>query len=287
MNIEDFTKHRVDEEGTYRAFPVEWALKEYDSRSVSLNIKLAISRRWHGQELGWSEEWPIGHYVEHQAWVLVVPKDKDKKPIPGAAPVLREKTITSLNECGLWDGDFDKVDGPPPKVFVLADVSMQTYQGEPRFKADWVNPDAEVPKLRGAYAPTDRGLLDRLKATHQAKARALTAGSGGASMGVAPTPPAPPGVPSTPVVPQLPADPAMNAAWTTNPDPSVAAPAAPAPPAAPTTASPGQPPAWGGQPPATPAPAPGAPAAPGDLSPPPPPAVSPGPPAVDGEEVPF
>ncbi len=284
MNLEDLTQQQIEEEGVFRVFPIDWTLQEIDSGAVCLAVKLAIARKCQGKETGWSEEYPPGWYTEHRAWIITVPKGKDKQPIPGAEPALSEKTVKRLNECGLWNGDFDAVDGPPPRVFMLADVSSEEYEGRQRFRAAWVNPNADEPKPRGKFAPVDRGLLDQLRAKHQAKARALTAAAPGAAPAAAASPP--PGIPAgataAPISAMTAAVPAEAAAAPVAAAPATApAAAAPAPPApaAPTGAAPAAPgapavapagaaPAWGA-PAATEEPAPSGPAEPLDLEPPP------------------
>ena len=163
--VEDFTKHRISEEGTYRAFPVAWTIEKADSGAVAIAFKLGIWARWHGKEHGWSEQYATGWFVENRTWV--VKKDG----------TLNEGAIKNLQACGLWDGDWDKLEGAVPSIFVLVDVEKEEYEGREQFRGNWINADAAEPKPRGQFAPVDKGLLQQLRAKHQSKTRAIAGGS--------------------------------------------------------------------------------------------------------------
>lgn len=242
MNVEDYTQAQVEEEGTFRMFPISWTLEESEKTgSVALAIRMGVQQKWHGREAGWSEQYAPGWYSEHRAWILVRPKDAQGNTIANADPILSEKTVKRLAECGLWDGDFDKIQLPPPAVFVLCDIELEQQEGyKPRHRINWVNPNADEPKPRGAFAPVDRGLLDKLRAKHQAKARAITAAPPSSAPAAPPPPPSP--VPAAPVAAPAPAAPRPVAPAAPRPPAPQAAPAA-AP--APQPAVSAQPPAWG------------------------------------------
>lgn len=274
MSIEDYTIQLIEEQGTYRAFPLQWTLEQADSGAIALAIRFGIYSKWQGKEHGWGMDYPAGWYTDHRAWIVKKPTEEQSKR--GLGGSLNDKAIENLSKCGLWDGDFEKLDQPPPRVFVHVEVEPEEYQGTTRWRANWVNPDGPEPKPRGQFAPVDRSLLDKLRAQHQAKTRAL-AGGGGAS-GTAPaTPPPPPPQFGTGAAPSVqpagtgaPAALPASSTDTAQPAPANQAPtqppsAAPAPQAPP----PAQPPAWGAGPST---PVPGAPPAQ-----PPPPAATPAP----------
>jgi hypothetical protein len=199
MNIEDLTQSVIDEEGTFRAIPIDWTLEESDtvdeetgkkSQSVALAIKLSIVSKWHPDADGgaWSQDYPPGWYVEHRGWV--VKKDG----------TLNEKALASLSECGLFDGEFEKVlEGPPPQVTVLAEVSKENYKGQDRMRANWVNPNADRPQPRGQFRPANPDLVNSLRARFGSQAKAIAGGKPGGK------PPAPPkaaaGKPAAPKAP--------------------------------------------------------------------------------------
>lgn len=243
FNPDDYAQSVVKEEGTYRVFPIAWTVREStkdDSKSVGIIYRLGIRQRWHG-EAGWSPEWPVGYYVEHQAWI--VKRDGE----------VNKPAVETLGKLGLWNGDFDAFAGPCPMGFFLhADVVAETGgagQSAPQIRARWLNPDAEVPAQRGSFTPVDEKVLASLRARFQGKTRAMATGV--ASTGA-------PSAPSTPPPPVV-----HHAA----PQASQAAPQAPA---AQTSPLPSQPPA--GAPTGAPkqpqgSPIPGAPGAPGAQAP--------------------
>lgn len=267
LTVEDFCKHRLTEEGTYRAFPVARTVETKDTGAIAIAWKFAIAARWHGKEQGWSEPFPIGFFCEGRTWIVKKDKVDDKgKKIAEGGP--SESAIKALQACGLWDGDWDKLDDsyPVPQVYVLIDVEKEDYDGREFFRANWINPDAAEPKPRGQFAPVDKGLLANLRSRYQAKTRAIAGGGGPQGQ-----PPAPPGFGAAPVVPGTPPAPAAPAAAAPAP---AHAPSPFAPPGAQPIAPP-QPPPWGGTPPMSqPTPPPGQPGMP--------PAV-----AVDPEKPPF
>lgn len=254
MNLEDYTQHHLEEEGDFRAFPVAWTVVEKDSGAVGIKFQFAVHQKWHGKEQGWSQEWPPGYYSYNDTWII---GRKDKGGDTNQA------AIENLGKCGLWDGDWDKLLGPVPSVFVLISVGSEEYQGKTRYRTDWINPNADEPKPRGGFAPADPNVLAQLRARFQSKTRAI---AGGAPAGKAPAPPATPAPAATPAPVAAPAPtpmtaPAPVAATPMTPSVVPTAPAAP-PAAAPVVpAAPAAPVATPAAPPAAPQ-APGAPQAP-------------------------
>lgn len=220
MNVEDYTQHQLNGdneqtgEGTYRGFPVSWTVEQSTaegSQSVAIAFRFGIAQRWLGKEQGWSPEWPAGYFTEHRAWIV----KKDGTP--------NERAIQGLAECGLWDGDFDKLSAPmPPSVMVLLSVEAETYEGKARFRANWVNPNADEPTPRGGFKPADASLLQSLRQRFEGPMKAIAGGQ-------PKTPPAtPPGTTPAPQVgqPQPPPPAVLPPAV---PPPAVATPAVSAP----------------------------------------------------------
>jgi len=173
LTIEDYLQSQLDREGTYRGFPLTWTVEEAASGAVAIAFQFGIMVEWGGREAGWGEAWPAGYFTTHRAWV--VKKDG----------TLNTAAIDALGKAGLWDGDWDKISGPVPKVVVLLDVKAEhSEQYGTRYRADWVNPNADEPAARGGFKPADTGLLSKLSARFQGQTRALAAGApapGGAS----------------------------------------------------------------------------------------------------------
>jgi hypothetical protein len=140
---------------------------------VAIAIRFGIVHRWHPNEKQWSQDYPPGFYTEARVWV--VKKDGS----------LNDASVANLQACKLWDGDWDKLAGPPPSVFVHLDVDQETYEGKVRWRANWVNPDADEPRA-GGFSPVDQSLLASLKQRFQGGTRAI---AGGARGGQAPAPP--------------------------------------------------------------------------------------------------
>lgn len=220
----------LDQEGIYRAFPLTWTAqpsKQKDSKSVSIVIQFGIRQKWHPPqpneegEGNWSQPWPEGYYTYGRSAVI----GRDGTPNAGA--------VEALSKAGLWDGDFDKLSGPPPSIFVHLDVKESEFNGKKQIGADWINPDAEKPRERGGLAPASSELLDSLRTRFGSATKAIAGGKPGGAPG------APPGGLSTPVSP------------TPAPAPAGVVPAQPTPAAQPATT-----PAAAPQPQPTPAPQP-------------------------------
>lgn len=198
MNIEDLSQSHVNEEGTYRCFPISWTVEQYDSGSVCIAIRFAVHQKWWKTEEVWSEEWPQGWFVDARAWVIKKrPKDAPKTQ----QGELNDSAIANLAKCGLWNGDWDALAGPPPSVFVHIDAGPEKNPetNEVKIRGQWINPDAEKPVARGGFAPADASLLQSLRSRFQSGTRAI---AGGKPSGTPPPPPpaATPAVQHTPPV---------------------------------------------------------------------------------------
>lgn len=181
-------------EGCYRAIPVAWTLESSpkdDSRSVAIAFKFGIASRWDPVAKGWSEAWPAGYFVENRTWI--VKKNGD----------VNEGAIANLAKCGLWNGDAELIQqGPPPQnVFVLLTVEADVYEGKTKYRANWINANADEPPTRGGFKPADPNLVQLLGKVHGTKMRAI---AGGTPTGAAPAPPTPAvaAVPQPAVAPQ-------------------------------------------------------------------------------------
>lgn len=260
--LDDYLKHRWDQEGQYRAFPIRWRLEEKQSGAAAIVFEFALKQQWHGDEVGWSQEWGPGYYSEGRAWI--VKKD-------GA---MNEGAIENLAKCGLWNGDFDALEGRPPQVMVIVDVRAEAYEGKTYYRVAWINPNADVPEAPpGGWQPTNPDTLATLRKRFQTQTRAIAGGKAGGQGGnqAGMRPPAP-GVPS----PGVPA-PQPTPAPVPTPVPSPVQHGQPGSIPSTPPSPPQVPPNTPQQVPQPPAP-PGAPqGSPGALTPPPPPGPGPGP----------
>lgn len=196
--------------GDYRGRPLDWTIKNYDSGAGALVIRFKVTNEWfpgkNDEPGAWSGEWPQGYYVESKSWII------------GKDGNLKDGAIANLAKCGLWNGDFDAVAGPPPAVFCLLSVEGEDYNGKTYFRASWVNPDAPEPSKRsGGFAPIEKDALAAMRAKFGGKAKAIA----GSATGAPSTPAAP--AAATPAAPGVPAAPGGAAGPT--PAPITATPA--------------------------------------------------------------
>tara|TARA_R110000822_G_scaffold120633_3_gene254139 strand:- start:3566 stop:4315 length:750 start_codon:yes stop_codon:yes gene_type:complete len=226
MNPEEYTQFHLEDEGDYRAFPVAWTVEEKESGAVAIAFEFAIRCKWHGKEQGWSQDWAPGYHTTNRTWI--VKKDGS----------INQAAVDNLAKCKLWNGDWDALAGPPPNVFVLIDVAGETYEGKLRYRANWINPNADEPKARGgSFAPVDTNVLATLRARFQSKTRAIAGGSAPgaapapptATPAAAPTPAAPPAAPTAPAAPAAPGGPPAAPGAPPTPTPAVGGPPAAAP----------------------------------------------------------
>lgn len=195
----------VTNEAKFRATPIAWTVKEFDSGSVSVVFIFAIQQQWHEKEEAWSTPWPAGYISQGQSWIV-------KSRVEGQAKsAMNEQAIANLSECGLWNGDFEAFTGAPPQVTVIIDVQEETYNGKTFHRAAWIEPNADKPKERpGGFQPASADLLSSLRSRFQGATRAI---AGPPPSGAVTPPPgvvqAPLAAPVTPAVaqPQPPAYP--------------------------------------------------------------------------------
>lgn len=203
MNPEDYAITPIEKEGVFRAFPIAWTIEpstSEGSQSVAIAFRFAVHQEWAGKESGWSQEWPAGYFTENRTYV--VKRDG----------TLNQGAIDALAKCGLWDGDWDRLEGPVPSVFVLLDVGAETYEGKTRYRANWVNPNADEPAARGGFSPVDTSLVAKLRSKFQSQTKAI---AHGAPSGQPPAPPA------AAAAPPAAAQPAAAGAPATHPAPIV------------------------------------------------------------------
>lgn len=197
--VEEYTQKKIQEEGEFRVFPVDWTVETSDkTKSIAIAFKLAIRAKWFPENKAWSNDWPAGYFTEHRAWVI------------GTDGEVNAKTVKRLSECGLWDGDWGEIERPPRSVLVLATVEAEQYEGKDQYRASWLNPNAEEPRIRGQFTPADPGLLNDLRTRFGGKMRAIVGGAPAqpaaaaappAGASAAPPPPGAPGAAATPSEP--------------------------------------------------------------------------------------
>ena len=224
--IQDFIQSPLDKPGIFRGYPVAWTVEEstkQDSHSVAIAFQFAVHQEWvpasEGADAMWSQDWPVGWYVENRTWVVKVDG------------TINAPAVENLKKCALWNGDWDKLSELPPSAMVHLDVQEEMYEGKPQIRANWINQDADVPQARRGFAPVESGVLDQMRKRFGAQTKAIGGGQPAGGSPAAP-PSATPGPLATPGAPA--------AAHAAAPAPTV-----PATPAAPTPPPPSSPPIQG------------------------------------------
>lgn len=217
MEVSDYTQHELQDDGTFRLFPVAWTIEpspKETSQAVAIAFKFAVRSKWHPDVKSWSEDWAPGYYVEGRVYVIK------------ADGTLSKANVKNLQDLGLWSGDFDDIaEGPPASVIIHGDVESSEWEGKTRWRVNWMNPDADEPKGKAGFSPPDPEVLSTLRKRFRSQIKALSGGDAGQ---VAAPPAAPAAVP-----PAAPSAPATQPAAA--PQQQAAPPSPPAPPAPPAT----------------------------------------------------
>ena len=175
----------LDRAGTFKAKPVFWTVRKFDSGTVSINMQFEILSQQDGEDwISWAEVSP------HAAWgsFFIVKKDG----------TINSRTVEDLVASIGWDGDPEGV--TPDKVpdcVVQITTEADVYKGETRYKVQWINQENYVHQGGGLSADE----LREINAVYGSRLRAVAS----AAKGVAPPlakepkplakepPPAPPG----------------------------------------------------------------------------------------------
>lgn len=139
----------LDHEGIFKVRPVSWQVKEFSSsNAVAIAIEFVVLERLDDGE--WTDI--SSGYAEVRVWGDYFVTTKDGKP--------NTKTVEQLSLSLGWNGSFAQVvKGPPPSEIVQVTVKPDTYNGQTRFKAGWMNPGDFVPEARGS-SPEEVASLD-------------------------------------------------------------------------------------------------------------------------------
>ena len=131
--------HPVDRAGTFRGNISEYGLKEFESGSVAVAIRVYLTEYWNDIDKVWVE-W---HEFDHEAHgdIVVVKKDK----------TINQNAASSLIRYAGWDGDIESIQSSkwtPTPIQVV--IKEDTYNGETRLKIAFVNEFARTPGGLGA-----------------------------------------------------------------------------------------------------------------------------------------
>lgn len=163
---------RLDRSGIFRARPVSWSVRASEtSQAVALSIEFLILAQLDGSSwTSWAE------YEEHRVFgdFYVIKRDGSVNQ------TMVEQLAGSLG----WSGDLRHVGSAVPEVTVQITVKEDAYNGQVRFKADWINPGDHVPQPSGA----SEGEVGTLQARFGSLLRAAAAGAKPRQKGAAPPP---------------------------------------------------------------------------------------------------
>jgi len=169
--------------GIFKARPVAWSVKQFDSGSVAINMKFLVLAELDGKDwLSWSE------YEEHHVYGdwFVVKKDG----------TINTDAVEQLVACIGWDASLGSIVGSPPDVVVQISVKPDEYRGETRYKASWMNPEDFVPAPQGESPEEVRQLDARFGSLLRAAAGAAKAKPKAAKPKPATVPPSEPSGPA-------------------------------------------------------------------------------------------
>lgn len=216
----------VDRTGIFRVRPLSWTLEQSeksDSQSVAVAIQYGIVQEYAQPDQGepfWGEAWPPGWCVYGRTYIV----KRDGQ--------VNEPAVLALKEAGIWNGDIDAFNASPPDVVAIVTVQENEYQGRVSMRADWLQPNADVPRTGGGgLKPADPGVMASMKSRFGGSFRAI---GGAAPSGQAAAPPQPPqGQPAPPQAQQQPAQNAPAPTPAPAPAPAQQGGRAPAPPSQP------------------------------------------------------
>jgi len=168
--------------GFYRVYPIAWTVEpstKPNSQSVAIVFQFMIHQRWTADQSfpeggQWSQDWAPGYFVYGRSYVV------------GADGKLNAQRVKELADAGLYREDWNYTEENVPRVFAIVDVGADEYNGKTRYRANWINPNTDVPKARAGFAPASDELLQQLRTRFGSEGRAIV---GGKAPGRAPAPP--------------------------------------------------------------------------------------------------
>ena len=180
----------VDRAGTFRGNINEYGLKEFESGSVAVAIRVYLTEYWNDIDKIWVE-W---HEFDHEAHgdIVIVKKDK----------TLNQNAVNSLIRNTGWDGDIESIQSnkwAPTPIQVV--IKEDTYNGETRLKIAFVNEFARTPGGLGANMSPEKAKQLQMQFGASLRAIAGSAKTNGTKPNGAP--PAPPA--RKPMAPPTPA----------------------------------------------------------------------------------
>ena len=141
---------QMDRPGRFKARPLSWAARQFDTGSIGVNIQFQVLAEWNGAD--W-DDWSTYDVV---CWGMFNVIMKTGQP-----------NVTVVKQLFLalgWVGQFSKIaEIDPPDVEVQIVVKEDNYGGKTSFKASWIDPINADPSGSGpasGMSPQDAKQLD-------------------------------------------------------------------------------------------------------------------------------
>lgn len=136
----------MDREGVVLARPKEWSVwQPAGKRSVAIQITFQITKFYDRDSGQWDDWLDYDMVVQGAFWII----GKDGQPLA--------KKVEQLAQCLGWDGDLMQVvNHEPPSIAVQVTVKEDAYEGQVRYRADWIAPEGSDPTGGGGGATPDQ-----------------------------------------------------------------------------------------------------------------------------------
>lgn len=124
---------QCDREGVFRADILEYGLREFESGSVAISIRVRFREAWNGE--GWDD---LTQYEDMEAHgsLFIIKKDGS----------INNSQVEALVEAAGWDGSMNSIVNatwtPTPCQVV---IKAEDYKGQRQYRISFVNPYDRVP----------------------------------------------------------------------------------------------------------------------------------------------
>lgn len=167
-----------DRAGNFRAEIIEYGMKEFESGSVAVELKVALKELWDHENEAWVPWEEYG--MEAYGRVFVVLKDG----------TMSDKGVKSLVNNAGWDGDFNSIANRTwAPSLCQVNIKAESYENKTYYKVAFVNHFDSVP---GTMGMLDEDKIRDLAARFGASARSIASMAKSNRAPQTSKPPAPP-----------------------------------------------------------------------------------------------
>lgn len=151
---------QCNREGTFRAQPLNWGVKQADSGAIGFQLTFALLYEY--KDGAWQEIATEQMECDGAFWLI-------KKNDGGINQTAIEQCMDSLG----WDGDFASLQANDwSNSAVNVTVKAEEYNGKTRYKAAFINPPEDTPR-GGTLSNADASKLEAFNDRWGAQIRAL------------------------------------------------------------------------------------------------------------------